>query len=88
VKPAPGVLTGVERRVDGLEPARPSNGVGGPEPIADGVSAGEGAPESFVDAGMLKVVVWGGGAGVGVDGWYAPRLACREILEIGTSDAP
>jgi hypothetical protein len=50
---APGVLTGVERRVDGLEEIRPGKGVDGPDGVAECVGMGDGALESFVEAGML-----------------------------------
>jgi hypothetical protein len=47
------VLTGVERRVDGLEEIRPGKGVDEPDGVAECVGMGDGAFESFVETGML-----------------------------------
>ena len=52
---APGVPTGVDRRVDGLELRAPSNGVDDPEWVANGALAGDGPRESLVEAGMVKL---------------------------------
>lgn len=58
------MLTGVDLRVDGRE-LRPSDGVAGPE-AAEGVRAGEGPPESFVDAGIMG---WWWTQALGVGCW-------------------
>lgn len=50
---APEVLTGVDRRVDGLDETRPGNGVDGPELVAECIGAGDVLWEPFAEVGMM-----------------------------------